>query len=321
MDPTTTTPWRSPNVNRDQKLKILKSYGAGYSRNQIAEHLKITRAQVKYTITTGHVCPKKSTGRPARLSPTQVDELERFICSSRETRRMTYVEVACNFPDWNIGEQTVRNALQQRGYARRLPRKKPPLSERNKRIRKSWAEAHRHWTLEDWAQILWSDETWINDDETRSKHVTKKIREDFEDDCVSDKYQKSNSWMFRGSFAGREKGPSAFWKKDWQKMTAVSYSEKILPRVVQWLGRSMGHTGNRIGFMQDNVPCHKAALTTRFLRAHGVEPILWPAFSPDLNPIEAVWSLTKIFIQTNYPEFERGPPPSRDEVREIVEEA
>ncbi|KAI0997300.1 hypothetical protein K3495_g10886 [Podosphaera aphanis] len=83
----------------------------------------------------------------------------------------------------------------------------------------------------------------------------------------------------------------------------------------------MEHIGNRIGFMQGSAPCHKAALTTRFLRAHRLEPIVWPAFSPDLNPIEAVWSLMKIFIQTNYPEFERGPQQSRDEVREIVEEA
>lgn len=42
---------------------------------------------------------------------------------------------------------------------------------------------------------------------------------------------------------------------------------------------------------------------------------------PDLNPIEAVWSLMKIFIQTNNPEFERGPGRSRNEVCEKVEEA
>ncbi|KAI0995783.1 hypothetical protein K3495_g12399 [Podosphaera aphanis] len=65
MDPMTASPWRSPNVNRDQKLKILTLYGAGLSRKEIAEHLKITRAQVKYTISTGHVCPrikKRSAG-------------------------------------------------------------------------------------------------------------------------------------------------------------------------------------------------------------------------------------------------------------------
>ncbi|KAI0993652.1 hypothetical protein K3495_g14532 [Podosphaera aphanis] len=81
MDPTTATPRRSPDVNRDQKLKNLTLYSAGHSRKEIAQHLKITRAQAKNTITTGHVCPRKSTGRPARLSPTQVDELERFVCS------------------------------------------------------------------------------------------------------------------------------------------------------------------------------------------------------------------------------------------------
>ncbi|KAI1005279.1 hypothetical protein K3495_g2939 [Podosphaera aphanis] len=127
--------------------------------------------------------------------------------------------------------------------------------------------------------------------------------------------------MFWGSFAGREKGHSVFWEKDWQKMTAVSYSEKILPHVVQWLGRSMEYTGNRIGFMQDNTPCQKAALAFSLLRARGVEPIVWPAFPPDFNPIEAVWSLMEIFIQTNYPEFERGPQRSGEEIREILEEA
>ena len=90
------------------------------------------------------MCPRKSTGRPAVLSSAQFDELEQFVCSSRKTRRMTYLEVASNFPEWNIGERTVRNALKQRGYARRLPRRGPPLSVKDRRVRKSWAEAHRN---------------------------------------------------------------------------------------------------------------------------------------------------------------------------------
>lgn len=83
----------------------------------------------------------------------------------------------------------------------------------------------------------------------------------------------------------------------------------------------MEHTGDRIGFMQDNAQCHEAALTTGFLRARGVESIIWPAFSPDLNPIKAVWSLMKTSTQTNYPEFDRGSQGSRNEVCEIVQEA
>ena len=63
------------------------------------------------------MCPRKSTGRSAVLFSAQVDGLEQFVCSSRKTRRMTYLEVASNFPEWNIGEQTVRNALAERVWA------------------------------------------------------------------------------------------------------------------------------------------------------------------------------------------------------------
>ena len=104
-------------------------------------------------------------------------------------------------------------------------------------------------------------------------------------------------------------------------MTAESYCEKILPHVVEWSQRRLELTGVQISFMQDNAPCHKAGFTTSYLRDNGVEPIVWPAFSPDLNPIEAVWSLMKIYIQSHYPEFKRGRQRSRNEVREIVQEA
>ena len=42
--------------------------------------------------------------------------------------------------------------------------------------------------------------------------------------------------------------------------------------------------------------------TKEELRERGIKPIDWPAFSPDLNPIEHVWAWIKDFIQENYPE-------------------
>ena len=49
--------------------------------------------------------------------------------------------------------------------------------------------------------------------------------------------------------------------------------------------------------MQDNVPPHKAAFTRDRLRAENMEPIIWAAYSPDLNPIEAVWNKMKDYIE------------------------
>jgi len=46
-------------------------------------------------------------------------------------------------------------------------------------------------------------------------------------------------------------------------------------------------------------------------------PIFWLAFSPDLNPIEAVWDRMKDYIKRHYPEYHC----SHDKLRRVVKEA
>jgi len=43
-------------------------------------------------------------------------------------------------------------------------------------------------------------------------------------------------------------------------------------------------------FQQDNAPCHKAKSVTAWFKANQVNVLSWPARSPDLKPIENVWS-------------------------------
>jgi transposase len=38
--------------------------------------------------------------------------------------------------------------------------------------------------------------------------------------------------------------------------------------------------------MQDGAPGHAAAETMQELHERGIYPIFWPAYSPDLNPID-----------------------------------
>ena len=58
--------------------------------------------------------------------------------------------------------------------------------------------------------------------------------------------------------------------------------------------------------MHDNALSHKAAFTREVLRVNNIQPMVWPAFSPDLNPTEAVWSEMKDFIEAHYPDLENG---------------
>ena len=72
--------------------------------------------------------------------------------------------------------------------------------------------------------------------------------------------------------------------------------------------------------MQDNAPAHKAAITRDRLRAENMEPIIWAPYSPDLNPIETVWSKMKDFIDDRYPDLENGRERRTEELRMITQE-
>ncbi|KAI1006616.1 hypothetical protein K3495_g1605 [Podosphaera aphanis] len=165
---------RAPYLTRDQRLQILTLYRTGLSNSEIADQLEVTILRVRSTVRSGRAFPQPRTGRPQQLNSAQVDELEAFVCSSRETRQMSLLELALHFRRSSAGEYAIWNALRKRGYERRLPRSTPPLSENHRAVRIWLSEQHLNWRQE-WSRVLWSDDIFINDGQIMSGYVTRKI--------------------------------------------------------------------------------------------------------------------------------------------------
>ncbi|GFV77582.1 transposable element Tcb2 transposase [Trichonephila clavipes] len=82
-------------------------------------------------------------------------------------------------------------------------------------------------------------------------------------------------------------------------MTGQRYiDEVLLPHVRLFRGA----VGDKFVFMDDNATCHRTLAVQDGLDSEGIQRLVWPARSPDLNPIENVWdALGRQVAGRNYP--------------------
>ncbi len=80
----------------------------------------------------------------------------------RDDRKATVTQIITRYKEGMqnaISEHTTRRTLKQMGSSSRRPHRVPLLSAKNRKRRLQFAQAHQNWTIEDWKNVAWSDES------------------------------------------------------------------------------------------------------------------------------------------------------------------
>ncbi|KAG5757226.1 hypothetical protein H9Q70_000251 [Fusarium xylarioides] len=282
---------------------------------EIAVRTPYTYRQVQHASETP-VTPQKSKPRPysCRLSPYQLDQLQEFLDDEPANRDVPWQDLRYLLPClYEPGLDAVKTAMQDLGYYK-TTKKKSPLNTpavRQKRVKMCQYLLERYPEPDDWLRcpIAFSDETFVTTFDRGLRLVT--IHELEDPKTFTRLLHKGNGRMFWSFICGPYKGSGFVYPRD-ISASSKSYRYHCLPRFEAfiWQLQQLGY--EQPIFMQDGSRVHTAAATMTYLRDHGIEVLDWAPYSPDLNPIENIWALLKLWIEGHY-EVEKLSPQQLEE--------
>lgn len=159
----------------------------------------------------------KRTGRPSQQTLHTIETTTRIVRASKHSRSMTCADIAGELSKLRIdvSRETVRRILKNAGFKKSKPTKKPGLTPAMKNRRFEWCKEHEHWTLEDWKNVIWTDETSVLLNSRKGGYrVWRTSKERFDKTCVRPRWKGFSEFMFWGSFSYDSKGPAFCWRQE-----------------------------------------------------------------------------------------------------------
>ena len=267
----------------------------GMSQKGIAARVGCSQSTVSRILKKDFSAPVNNGRRPKKTSPQDDRTLKRIAHSNRfkSTTSITHL--------WNetmtspVSRSTTYRRLRFHGFSSRIPCTKPLLSCKQKKKRLQFAQKYSKWTVEDWKQVIFSDESkFVMGYGNKGPRVWQQKYERHKAAYLKCSVKHPASVMVWGCVSSRGVGSLCFLSPKTTVNTEVYINlldAYLLPSVDKLFA------DDDFVFQHDLAPAHRSYKTAKYLKEKGIDVLEWPCNSPDLNIIEFGWQKMKTRVQ------------------------